>query len=105
MAKSNPYKDLKFEKFNVEGGWSSFDRLGKFRLDDGEFVILQWPDGEYEKVKVSVRRSCEMVQDMGTQAETWYNNAYAKINLHGCPYELRLVEFKNLKGASLKQRD
>ena len=105
MAKSHPYASLKFEKFNWEGGWSSYARLGKNRLENGEFVILQWPDGTFEKVCVDLRHTCTIVSDMGNPAEEHSYAAWTSINHNGSPIDVLLTSIKGLKGSSLKKKD
>lgn len=101
----HPYASLKFEKFRVEGGWNSYDCLGKKHLESGEFLILKWPDGTFEKVSIRVYTHSESVSDMGVPATETHTQAHATIDHGGASLTVRLTSIKGLMGASLKQKD
>jgi hypothetical protein len=96
---------LKFERFTIEAGWTNYDCLGKRRLENNEWLMLQWPDKTTEKVKVDLRKTTKIVDEMGRPAEVHYFTAYTKINHCGSILDIRLTSIKYLKAASLNRFD
>jgi hypothetical protein len=82
-------KKLEFHPFKEKEGWNTFDCLGDIDLKDGQKIMLSWPDGTQEEVKVRVRIGHDTVSDMGTPFTRQLSHAWIKTDLHGASLEIR----------------
>lgn len=65
------------------GNWCYIDRLDGEDLQDGERVIVTWPDGVEEEHRVIVTQIHRTAGDMGHETVIPIRRAYVAVRIHG----------------------
>lgn len=64
-------------RINHIGDWGSYNAvLGDKRINDGDVIIVKWPDGHLEQIAVTVETTYGSVFDHGHESPTICKTAY-----------------------------
>ena len=78
----------KIERYS---NWCYVDRLDGTDLVDGEILIVKWPDGQLQQVKIVVERKSQSYQDHGIRNEMPVSKAHILAYHRGVQVKVPLV--------------
>lgn len=81
--------------------WCWIDQLDGHDLDDGDELIVKWPDGFLEQVKIHVIRKSVDTQDHGVLTSVTDSRAYYRTTVRDVPV---LVPLVGLEAQFVKKR-
>ncbi len=72
-----------FIPIGTTGSFASYASIGKRRIESGDQLEVQWPDGTVEAITADVRGSSEPYQDHGNTYSMPVTRAYYTQQHHG----------------------
>lgn len=80
------------QKVIKESNWGYWDALNKIPLEDGEKLIVQWPDKEKTEEVCHVRKGTYTYVDMGSHGTGPNDVAYIIVSAHNLNVEVPLAQ-------------
>lgn len=71
--------------------WGWIDRLDGQDLEDGEQILIHWPDDTILRETVVLVRTEETIMEMGRPYSTTRSKAYVKRTIHGVAVKVPIV--------------
>jgi hypothetical protein len=84
-------------KITRYGNWCEHDQLDGVDLVNGEFLIVEWPDGTRAGVRIFVDTTPGAYSDHGHEYPLSRKIAYARSKVRGVPVNVPLLGLKAMR--------
>jgi hypothetical protein len=78
------------QEITIYGNWCDYDQLDGRNVEDGERMLLRWPDGVTEEHVVRVEKRMGQTGDMGHMCDLPIRKAYIEHTVHDVTIKIML---------------
>jgi|SRR6185369_3517450 len=84
------------KKVITYSNWCEIDQLDGKPFKDGEWIRVQWPNGNKTRAKVHVENTSYRISDMGSPCDIPVSKAFVRVPYKGASARIRLAEHKDI---------